>query len=86
MGAGAGASVHQPPHMQLSTRQYNVLERAIDRRQRISIVRGGAEYVVLPEKLVMRGGRETIETVQPSTGDRMTIYLDDSEAVAGVGS
>jgi hypothetical protein len=72
--------------MQLSTRQYNLLERAIDQRLRISIVRRGTEYIVLPEKLVTRAGREMIETTQPSTGDRMTIYLDDLEAFEVVGS
>jgi len=41
---------------------------------------------VLPEKLVVLAGREMIETVQPSTGDRMTIYLDDVEAFEIVGS
>jgi hypothetical protein len=71
--------------MQFSTRQYNLLERAIDQRRRISIVRRGAEYIVLPEKLVVRAGREMIETAQPSTGDRMTIYLDDIEAFEVVG-
>jgi hypothetical protein len=72
--------------MQFSTRQYNLLERAIDQRRRISIVRRGSEYIVLPEKLVVLAGREMIETVQPSTGDRMTIYLDDVEAFEIVGS
>jgi hypothetical protein len=63
--------------MQLTTRQYNLLERAITERLRISVVRRGNEYLVLPERLTMRAGRETIETVQPSTGDHMTIYLDE---------
>ena len=32
-----------------------------------------------PESLGLRAGREAIETIQPATGDRMTIYLDDLE-------
>lgn len=66
--------------MQLSTTQYNLLERAIADRRRIVVFRRGSEYVVLPEKLLLRAGRETVETTQPSTGDRMIIYLDEIDA------
>jgi hypothetical protein len=65
--------------MQLSTRQYNLLERAISDGRRIVVYRRGSEFVVRPESLGHRAGRESIETVQPATGDRMTIYLDDLE-------
>lgn len=65
--------------MQLSTRQYNLLERAIADGRRIAVYRRGSEFVVRPESLGLRAGREAIETVQPATGDRMTIYLDDLE-------
>jgi len=71
--------------MQLTTRQYNLLERAITERRRISVIRRGSEFVVLPERIQLRAGREAIETVQPSTGDRMTIYLDDIDAFELVG-
>jgi hypothetical protein len=71
--------------MQLTSRQYNILERAIAQRQRIAVFRRGSEFVVLPERLVLRAGREVIETVQPSTGDRMTLYLDEMEAFEVVG-
>ena len=71
--------------MQLSTHQYSLLERAIDERRRIAVFRRGSEYVVLPEKLWLRAGRETLETTQPSTGDRMTIYLDEIDAFDVVG-
>ncbi len=66
--------------MQLNTRQYNLLERAVTQGLRIAVYRHGAEVVVKPHTLGLRGGREAIETVQPSTGDRMTIYLDDIES------
>ena len=65
--------------MQLSTRQYNLLERAIADGLRIAVYRRGSEFVVRPESLGLRAGREAIETIQPATGDRMTIYLDDLE-------
>jgi hypothetical protein len=65
--------------MQFTTRQYNLLERAIADGRRIVVYRRGSEFVVRPESLGLRAGREAIETVQPATGDRMTIYLDDLE-------
>ena len=65
--------------MQLSTSQYNLLERAIADGLRIVDYRRGSEFVVRPESLGLRAGREAIETIQPATGDRMTIYLDDLE-------
>lgn len=66
--------------MHLTARQYNLLERAVDQRRRIAVFRRGAELVVRPERLVLRGGREVIDTVQPATGDRLAIYLDEIEA------
>ncbi|HEV2642654.1 MAG TPA: hypothetical protein VGT98_08105 [Candidatus Elarobacter sp.] len=63
--------------MQFTTKQYNLLERAVTDGLRIAVYRRGSEYVVRPESLGLRAGREAIETVQPATGDRMTIYLDD---------
>ena len=71
--------------MQLSAKQYNLLERAIAERRRIAVFRRGSEFVVLPEKLMLRAGRETIETVQPSTGDRLTLYLDELDTFEIVG-
>ena len=65
--------------MQLSTRQYNLLERAIADGLRIVVYRRGSEFVVRPESLGLRAGREAIETKQPPTRDRITIYLDDLE-------
>lgn len=63
--------------MQLTTRQYNLLERAVAERMRIAVYRRGSEFVVRAESLGLRAGREAIETVQPTTGDRMTLYLDE---------
>lgn len=63
--------------MQLTTKQYNLLERAVNERMRIAVYRRGSEFVVRAESLGLRAGREAIETVQPTTGDRMTLYLDE---------
>jgi len=60
-----------------STTQYDALERAISRGTRLSIFRRGTEYVVIATRLFMREGKEAIETVHPTTGDRMVLLLDD---------
>lgn len=66
--------------MQLSTRQYNLLERAVVDRLRIVVYRRGSEFVVRPERLVLRGGREVIDTIQPATGDALALYLDEIDS------
>src|SRR5690606_14949401 len=81
----------RPPHhtadegipfvsMHFTPRHYTTLERAIDDRLRISLYRRGTEYVLLPQHLALRNGKEYLDTVQPSTGDRMSIPLDDIDA------
>lgn len=72
--------------MQFSTRQYNALERAITERMRIAIIRRGNEFVVLPERISLKNGRETLDTVQPATGDHMSIFLDEIDGFEIVGS
>ncbi len=71
--------------MQLTTAQYNIIELAIAHNRRIAITRRGNEYVVIPKRLTVRAGRETLETRQPSTGDDMTIYLDEIDGLEVVG-
>jgi hypothetical protein len=63
--------------MQLTTKEYNLLERAVNERMRIAVYRRGSEFVVRAESLGLRAGREAIETVQPTTGDRLTLYIDE---------
>ncbi len=63
--------------MQLSSRQYNLLERTVADGRRIVVYRRGSEFIVRPASLGLKAGREAIETLQPATGDSMTIYLDD---------
>ena len=65
---------------QLTTTQYDALERAVSRQQRIVVYRRGTEYVVVPLALRIRDGREAIEARNPITGDAMTLYLDDLES------
>lgn len=65
--------------------QYDRIERAVTRGQRIVVYRRGTEYVVIPLSLTSRGGRELIEARNPTTGDHLTLYLDDLDSVEFVG-
>ena len=64
---------------QFNHEQYDALERAVADRRRVAIYRRGTEYVVIPHRLTQRGGREIIETRNPTTGDRQTFFLDEVE-------
>jgi hypothetical protein len=61
---------------QLTHTQYDVLERAILDKRRIALLRRGTEYVVVPTRLSLDGGREAIIARHPS-GSVMTFYLDE---------
>jgi hypothetical protein len=61
-------------------KQYDVLERAILSGKRIAAFRRGTEYVVVPTRLRMIKGREAVEATHPTTGDQITIYLDEMDS------
>lgn len=66
--------------------QYEVLERAITNGHRIAVTRRGIEYVVVPNGLRVVTGREVLDARHPTTGEHMTLVLDDLgtvELVAG---
>lgn len=63
--------------MQLSTTQYDQLERAITDGTRLMCMRRGTEYLVIPERLRLDGGREVIVARHPSTGHRLELALDE---------
>lgn len=68
----------------LTPSQYDALERAIVDRRRISVVRRGTEFVLIPLRLYTVGGKEAIEARHPTTGDALTLMiheLDDVEIV-----
>ncbi|MCX5761732.1 MAG: hypothetical protein NTW72_09530 [Gemmatimonadetes bacterium] len=67
--------------MQLSVKQYDALERAITDGRRISVFRRGTEFLVIPERLVLRQRRECIEARHPTTGDHLTIWIDEADSV-----
>ena len=66
---------------QLTHRQYDELERAIREGTRIAVYRRGTEYVVVPERLRILNGREAVEALHPTTGDHLTLYLDDLDEI-----
>lgn len=68
-----------------SHQDYDALERAILGGQRIAVRRRGTEYVLVPSELHVLGGREAIEARNPTTGDALTLYLDDIDSIEVVG-
>jgi hypothetical protein len=63
--------------MALTAAQYDALERAIVDRSRVAIRLNGAELVVIPEAIQMKGGREMLLTQNPSSGLPLLITIDD---------
>ena len=66
---------------QLTSGQYDALERAIVVGQRIAVWRRGTEYIVIPESIGSREGRETIEARHPTTGERLTLVIEEIEDI-----
>jgi hypothetical protein len=65
--------------------QYDRLERAVARGQRIIVYRRGTEYIVIPLSLTTRMGRELIQARNPTTGDDLTLFIDELDSVEVVG-
>ncbi len=65
--------------MALSVAQYDLLERAVTRGSRLGITRKGRQLIVVAERLVIRGGHETLVGRHPSTGDALVISVDEIE-------
>jgi hypothetical protein len=66
---------------QLTAAQYDALERAIADGRRLSVWRRGTEYVVVVDRLRLNEGREALEAHHPTTGDRLTLYIDELEGI-----
>jgi hypothetical protein len=69
------------PGARWSPADYNRLEAAITAGARVAVQRKGGELVVVPRRLAMRGGREMIEAIHPSTGEVVTFMLDEIDGV-----
>lgn len=67
--------------MALTVAQYDALERAIVDARRIAVLRRGTEFLVIPERLVLRGGREAILARHPTTGASLELLLDECDAI-----
>ena len=61
-------------------KQYDALERAITNGKRIAAYRRGTEFVVVPTRLRVISGREAVDATHPTTGDAITLYLDEMES------
>jgi hypothetical protein len=70
---------------QLTTTQYDMLERAIADGRRLSVWRRGSEFVIVVDRLRVTGGREALEAHHPTTGDKLTLYIDELEGIEVVG-
>ena len=70
---------------QLNTAQYDALERAITDGRRLSVWRRGTEFIIVVDKLRVAGGREALEAHHPTTGDKLTLFIDELEGIEVVG-
>jgi len=60
-----------------SVAQYDALERAIIDRRRISVQRPKQQLVIVPLKIRTVKGREYLDARHPTTGDALTLALDE---------
>lgn len=63
-----------------TTKDYDSLENAISRGQKVIVSRRGNEFIVVPSRLRVEGGREAIDSVHPTTGEKITVYVDEISA------
>lgn len=66
---------------QLTPAQYDALERAIADRRRLAVWRRGTEFTIVVDRLRVTGGREALEAHHPTTGDALTLYIDEIEGI-----
>jgi hypothetical protein len=70
---------------QLNSAQYDALERAIADGRRLSVWRRGTEFLVVVDRIRTSGGREALEAHHPTTGDKLTLYIDELEGIEVIG-
>ena len=66
---------------QLNHRQYDALESAITHGRRVAINRRGTEFTGIPQRLHSTGPREAVDVLHPTTGEEITIYLDEIDRI-----
>ena len=42
--------------------------------------RRGTEFTIVVDRLRVTGGREALEATHPTTGDQITLYLDEMDS------
>lgn len=67
--------------MALTVVEYDRLENAIVKGARVSLMRRGTEFLVIPERLRLDAGREVIMTRHPTTGHRLDLFVDELDYV-----
>jgi hypothetical protein len=67
--------------VQLTHDEYEALERAVRVGDRVAAFRRGTEYVVVPQELLLREGREIIRATHPTTGEPIELALDELDAL-----
>ena len=75
----------RPRITHLTSAQYDALERAIADGRRLSVWRRGTEFVVVVDRLRLNDGREALEAHHPTTGERLTLFIDELEGIEVVG-
>ena len=75
----------RPKVTQLNSAQYDALERAIANGRRLSLWRRGTEFLVIVDRMRTSGGREALEAHHPTTGDTLTLYVDELEGIEVIG-
>ena len=66
---------------QLTVAGYDALEDAIRDGSRITVRRRGTDFVVIPMRLLLRGRREAIEARHPTTGQPLTLWVDEADSI-----
>jgi hypothetical protein len=66
---------------QLTVAGYDALENAIRDGIRITVRRRGTDFVVIPMRLLLRGRREAIEARHPTTGQPLTLWVDEADSI-----
>ena len=67
--------------MAFTPRDYDVLERAVDRGARLGLTRRGTVWIVVAERLLVTSGREVLRARHPSTGEALHFFVDEIEHV-----
>lgn len=66
----------------LSVREYDAIERAVSRGTRLTFVRRGSPYPIIAGQLIVANGREAVVGTHPTSGEILTVFLDEIDAIS----